>query len=96
MFIIGLLFYPALLWIILYFVLGENSVPPFRSLFLTLFIVNIIALIFQSLLGIFSLVPNFLLFTGLLTMIFKLDFKQTLIAVGIFECIILLFQLIIF
>jgi hypothetical protein len=91
--IITLLVYPAIFWIILYMIVGQQSTPPFRSLFLVLFFTGIIAFIFQSVLGIISIVTNFLLYTGSISLIFKLEFKQVLKTVAIFTGINLLFEL---
>ena len=90
---LSIILYPAILWVILYYIVGENSVPSFRPLFLVLLLASIIATILRSFIGIFAIVPNFIIYSGSLTLFFGLDFKQTLKAVGIFSVLIFIFDL---
>jgi hypothetical protein len=44
--------------------------------------------------GLIAIIPNFIIFSAALTFIFKLDFKQTLLSVLIFQVIMFIFALI--
>ncbi|MBC8384098.1 MAG: hypothetical protein H8E57_01105 [Candidatus Cloacimonetes bacterium] len=94
MLVLNILFPPAVLWVILYFVFGENSIPAFRPLVFTMFLVGIIATLISYAIGIIAIIPNFILFTAALTLIFRLDLKQTLLSVGIFQVIMLILMMI--
>ena len=90
----GILFPTAILWVIMYFVFGVNSVPSFWPLVITLLLVSIATALISSVLGIIAIISNFIIFTAVLALIFRLDFKQTLLSVGIFQVVMLVIQVI--
>ena len=94
MIILSILLPPAILWVVMYFIFGENSVPSFRPLIITLLLVSIVTALISSAIGLIAIIPNFLIFTAVLSLIFRLDFKQTLLSVGIFQVIMLIIELI--
>jgi len=84
---------PALLWFIMHFVFDEHSTPSFWPLVITTLIAGIVTSFISAALGVIAIIPNFLIFSGILTFLLKLDFKKTLISVGIFQGIMLIVSL---
>ena len=95
MLVISVVFNAAVLWVILYYVVGSRSVPSFTPLIVALLFVGFLGFIIRSLLGDISILLNFIMFTGVLTLFFHIDFKRSVISVLIFEVVSFVFSLLI-
>jgi len=94
MIILNILVQPAILWVIMLFIFGHSSVPSFRPLILTFVLISIITTLISVAIGLIAIIPNFIIFAATLSLFYKLDIKQTLLSVGIFEVVMFIIALI--
>ncbi|MCD4650660.1 MAG: hypothetical protein K8S56_02570 [Candidatus Cloacimonetes bacterium] len=87
MYLLFLLLRPAILWMILYYIVGIDRVPNFRPFFLVYLLASVGTGFLTINFGWYALIPNFIIFAGLLTLIYQIEFLKTLLSVVIFFCI---------
>ena len=88
---LGIVLNALLMWLVMYYVLGIHTVPDFKPLILVLFILSIITTIIYNIIGAFAIIPNIIIFSGAIKLIYKLDNIETLKIVGIYQALKIIF-----
>ncbi|MCF7920176.1 MAG: hypothetical protein K9N06_09730 [Candidatus Cloacimonetes bacterium] len=94
MLIINILLQPAILWIVLYYTVGVNAVPNFRPFIIVYLLISIVTGILGNLWGLYAIVPNFVIFAGVLSLFYRIEIIKSVITVTIFYGIMILIHLI--
>ncbi len=87
MIILGILLNAAILWVILYFIVGEHSVPSFKPLIILLLFCSLIGFILSSLLGDIAILINFVIYCFALIFFFHIELKHAVISLLIFQAV---------
>jgi len=93
--IVGQMLLPvALLLMIMYYMVGFNSMPDFWPFALSVLVLNIAGTVIRHYLGVYAIVPNIAILIGGIALIHKLEVKQVAKSVGIYALIMIIFRII--